>query len=207
MVNERLPMGIVARLSGYLAILTEIEKSGRANISSGRLSEYSGVNPTQIRRDLSAFGRFGRRGVGYEVGSLLGSIREILKVEGEHNIALLGAGSLGMAISASPIFRDHGFQIIAVFDLDPAKVGRQVGNIIVQHISELPAAVVEKNIELALLALPAAAAQEVTDALVTAGVRIIFNYSEALVEVPPNVVLHSMNPAGELLQALSLGRE
>lgn len=206
MVNIRLPMGLAARLSGYLAILTQSEKSGRTHISSKSLSEYSGVNPTQIRRDLSAFGRFGKRGVGYNIQFLIERIREILMVTGEHNIALMGAGNLGMAISSSSIYTDHGFRIVAVFDIDPAKVGRQVGDIIVQHVSELTATVPEREIVLALLALPATAAHEVTESLIEAGVRIIFNYSEALIEAPAEVVVHSMNPAGELLHALYLGQ-
>ncbi|MHB0866189.1 MAG: redox-sensing transcriptional repressor Rex [Thermoleophilia bacterium] len=206
MGKNRLTMGLAARLSGYLAILTQSEKSGRTHISSKSLSEYSGVNPTQIRRDLSAFGRFGKRGVGYDIQFLIERIREILMVTGEHNIALMGAGNLGMAISSSSIFKDHGFRIAAVFDIDPAKVGRQVGDIIVQHVAELAASVPEREIMLAVLALPATAAHEVTESLIEAGVRIIFNYSEALIEAPAEVVVHSMNTAGELLHALYLGR-
>lgn len=204
MVQDKLPLGLTARLSGYLAILTQNDKDGRSYISSKSLSEYSRLNPTQIRRDLSSFGRFGKRGVGYDVKYLMGRIREILMTAGEHNIALLGAGNLGMAIAGSAIFNDHGFQIAAVFDIDPAKVGRQVGDIIVQHVAELAATVRERNIMLAVLALPAPAVQEATDSLVEAGVRIIFNYSEALIDAPPQVAVHPMSPAGELLHALYL---
>jgi len=200
--SERLSLGVAARLSRYLQILTQTRKAGRSVISSQSLSEYSGINPTQIRRDLSSFGRFGKRGVGYNVDHLIDSIKEILHTSGQHNIALMGSGKLGSAIAGSDIFSDHGFRIASIFDIDPARVGRYVGELKVHHVSELERLVKEKGIIVGVIAVPADAAQQCTDALVSADVRIIFNYSDALVDAPPGTTVHSMSPAGELLYAL-----
>src|SRR5665811_669855 len=121
--GERLSLGVAARLSRYLQVLTQARKMGRETISSQELSDYTHVNPTQIRRDLSGFGKFGKRGVGYNVESLVVEVRKILRTSGQHNIALFGAGHLGTAIATSDIFADHGFRVVAVFDLDRDKVG------------------------------------------------------------------------------------
>ena len=110
---------------------------GRETISSQELSEYTHINPTQIRRDLSGFGKFGKRGVGYNVDSLVAEIRKILRTSGQHNIALFGAGNLGQAIASSDIFADHGFQIVAMFDVEPAVVGKEVGSLQVRDFGEL----------------------------------------------------------------------
>ena len=199
---DRLSVGVAARLSRYLQVLTQAKKMGKDRISSQEISEYTNINATQIRRDLSAFGKFGKRGVGYSIDSLLGEIRRILRTQGQHNIALVGAGRLGQAISSSPIFAEHGIHIAAVFDTDPEKVGRRVGNIDVSDYSTLADQVRDKNIIVGVLAVPASSAQQAADDLVAAGVKIIFNYSEALLDTPPDVVVHTSNPAVELLHAL-----
>jgi redox-sensing transcriptional repressor len=201
-VPERLTVGVAARLSRYLQVLTQARKMGKDRISSQEMSDYTNINATQIRRDLSAFGKFGKRGVGYSVDGLLGEIRRILRTQGQHNIALVGAGRLGEAIASSPIFAEHGIHIAAVFDTDPEKVGRSVGNVPVDEYGKLADAVREKNIVVGVLAVPAGSAQSAADDLVDAGVRIIFNYSEALLDVPSEVAVHTSNPAVELLYAL-----
>jgi redox-sensing transcriptional repressor len=175
---------------------------GKQRISSQEIADYTNINATQIRRDLSAFGKFGKRGVGYSVDGLLGEIRRILRTQGQHNIALVGAGRLGEAIASSPIFAEHGINIAAVFDTDPEKVGRRVGNVDVSDYSTLAETVREKNIVVGVLAVPATSAQSAADDLVHAGVRIIFNYSEALLDTPGDVAVHTSNPAVELLYAL-----
>jgi redox-sensing transcriptional repressor len=166
------------------------------------VSDYTNINATQIRRDLSAFGKFGKRGVGYNIDSLLSEIRKILRTQGQHNIALIGAGRLGQAIASSSIFAEHGINIAAVFDTDPEKMGRTVGQQTVRDFADLPDTVRDKNIVVGVLAVPAPNAQQAADTLVDAGVRIIFNYSEALLDVPPDVAVHTSNPAVELLHAL-----
>src|SRR5262249_18009202 len=197
-----LTVGVAARLSRYLQVLTQARKMGKQRISSQEIAEYTNINATQIRRDLSAFGKFGKRGVGYNIDSLLGEIRKILRTQGQHNIALIGAGRLGEAIASSPIFAEHGINIAAVFDTDPAKVGPQVGNVEVSPYVRLPDVVREKNIIVGVLAVPGTSAQQAANDLVGAGVKIVFNYSEALLDVPSDVAVHTSNPAVELLYAL-----
>jgi redox-sensing transcriptional repressor len=199
---ERLTVGVAARLSRYLQVLTQAKKMGKDRISSQEIADYTNINATQIRRDLSGFGKFGKRGVGYNIDSLLGEIRGILRTQGQHNIALVGAGRLGQAIASSPIFAEHGINIAAVFDSDPSKVGTQVGGVTITEYGDLAGAVRDKNIIVGVLAVPATAAQTVADDLVDAGVRIIFNYSEGLLDVPAEVTVHTSNPAVELLHAL-----
>jgi redox-sensing transcriptional repressor len=200
---ERLSLGVAARLSRYLQVLTQARKMGKETISSQELADYTHVNSTQIRRDLSGFGKFGKRGVGYNVDSLVTQIRKILRTSGQHNIALFGAGRLGQAIAGSDIFADHGFRVVAVFDTDPNKVGRQVNEQLVVRASEELATVVENDeIVVGVIAVPTEAAQQVADELVEAGVKIIFNYSEALLQVPPEVTVHTSSPAVDLLYAL-----
>jgi redox-sensing transcriptional repressor len=201
--GERLSLGVAARLSRYLQVLTQAKKMGRETISSQELADYTHVNSTQIRRDLSGFGKFGKRGVGYNVDSLLAQIRKILRTSGQHNIALFGAGHLGQAIASSDIFADHGFRIVAIFETDPSKVGERINeSLAVRPYDDLEAVVENEDIVVAVLALPADAAQAVADDLVRAGVRIIFNYSEALLQVPPEVTVHTSSPAVDLLYAL-----
>jgi redox-sensing transcriptional repressor len=201
-VADRLTVGVAARLSRYLQVLTQARKMGKDRISSQEISDYTNINATQIRRDLSAFGKFGKRGVGYNIDSLLGEIRKILRTQGQHNIALVGAGRLGQAIASSSIFAEHGINIAAVFDTDESKVGTTVGNVQVSIYAQLPDIVRDKNIIVGVLAVPAPSAQAAASDLVSAGVKILFNYSEALLDVPSDVQVHTSNPAVELLYAL-----
>src|SRR3982751_6528425 len=171
---DRLSLGVAARLSRYLQVLTQARKMGKETISSQELSEYTHVNSTQIRRDLSGFGKFGKRGVGYNVDSLVSQIRKILRTSGQHNIALFGARHLGKEIASSDIFADHGFRVVAIFDQDPGKLGERVGPAVVRHPDELKTVVEEEDIVVGVLAVPTVAAQELADRLVDAGVKIIF---------------------------------
>jgi redox-sensing transcriptional repressor len=202
MATDRLTLGVAARLSRYLQVLTQAKKMGKSSISSQAISEYTNVNPTQIRRDLSGFGKFGKRGVGYDIDSLIEQIRKILRTSGQHNIALFGAGNLGQAIATSGVFADHGFRISAIFDVDPSRVGMRLGDLTVRHYDELVAVVADDGVMVGVLAVPGEAAQAVADDLVAAGVKIIFNYSDALLTVPSDVTVHTSSPAVELLYAL-----
>jgi redox-sensing transcriptional repressor len=201
--TERLSLGVAARLSRYLQVLTQAKKMGKETISSQELADYTHVNSTQIRRDLSGFGKFGKRGVGYNVDSLVSQIRKILRTAGQHNIALFGAGYLGRAIASSDIFADHGFRVVAIFDADREKVGDRItDHLVVRPYDEVKQVVAEEEIVVGVLAVPSEAAQQVADDLIGAGVKIIFNYSEALLQVPPEVTVHTSSPAVDLLYAL-----
>jgi redox-sensing transcriptional repressor len=204
--GDRLSLGVAARLSRYLQVLTQAKKMGKETISSQELADYTHVNSTQIRRDLSGFGKFGKRGVGYNVDSLVSQIRKILRTAGQHNIALFGAGHLGQAIASSDIFADHGFRVVAIFDNSQKKIGQQVGEgktaLTVRPTDDLDKVVQEEDIVVGVIAVPTEAAQAVADDLVEAGVKIIFNYSEALLQVPPDVTVHTSSPAVDLLYAL-----
>jgi redox-sensing transcriptional repressor len=202
MAADRLTLGVAARLSRYLQVLTQAKKMGKSTISSQAISEYTNVNPTQIRRDLSGFGKFGKRGVGYDIDMLIAQIRKIMRTSGQHNIALFGAGNLGQAIASSGVFADHGFRISAIFDVDPKKIGTRVGDVAVRPYEELPEAAAEDGIMVGVLAVPGTAAQHVADDLVASGIKIIFNYSDALLSVPSDVTVHTSSPAVELLYAL-----
>ena len=202
LVSDRLTVGVAARLSRYLQVLTQAKKQGRDSISSQEIGEYTNVNATQIRRDLSGFGKFGKRGVGYNIDYLITEIRKILRTSGQHNIVLIGAGSLGQAIARSSVFADHGFNVAGIFDNDASKAGQMFGSVRVQDVSELQGAIRDKNVIVGVLAVPEAAAQEAADMLVRAGVKIIFNYSDALIDTPADVTVHRSSPVVEILHAL-----
>src|SRR5918999_1502208 len=160
-LSERLSLGVAARLSRYLQVLTQARKMGKETISSQELSEYTHVNSTQIRRDLSGFGKFGKRGVGYNVDSLVSQIRKILRTSGQHNIALFGAGHLGRAIAGSDIFAEHGFRVVAIFDTDARKIGERIGDrgqLTVRSYEDLEKVVEEESIVVGVLAVPTEAA-------------------------------------------------
>ena len=202
-VAERLTVGVAARLSRYLQVLTQARKMGKDRISSQEIAEYTNINATQIRRDLSAFGKFGKRGVGYRTDALLDEIRKIMRTQGQHNIALIGRGAAGQ--------RDR-----QLADLRGARhphrgrvrprhrEGRPpVGDLVVSSTTpSSPEIVRDRNIIVGVIAVPAEPAQDAADALIDAGVKIIFNYSEALLDVPSDVAVHTSNPAVDLLYAL-----
>jgi redox-sensing transcriptional repressor len=201
-LSDRLSLGVAARLSRYLQVLTQARKMGKDTISSQELSDYTHINSTQIRRDLSGFGKFGKRGVGYNVDSLVSQIRKILRTSGQHNIALFGAGNLGQAIASSDIFADHGFRVVAIFDVDSKRIGKKIGSLVVRPYESMREVIEEEGIVVGVLAVPASAAQQAANDLVEAGVRIIFNYSDSLLQVPPDVTVHTSSPAVDLLYAL-----
>lgn len=200
--GQHVPQGVIERLPLYLNVLIELRRDGHSTASSARLGELTGVNPAQIRRDLTHFGTFGRRGVGYEVVSLIDRIQRILGSDQTHRLVLVGAGNLGSAIAAYDGLRKHGFVVSAVFDADPAKIGSRLGDLIVRDASELERAVREQGIRIGVVAVPPVAAQSVADRLVAAGVQVILNYTPSVVRVPPGVTLHNTDPVQELLHTL-----
>lgn len=200
--KERIPEGVIERLPLYLNVLIQFRQEGQTTVSSARLGELTGVNPAQIRRDLTHFGSFGRRGIGYDVTTLIDRIQRILGSDHTHRLVLVGAGNLGSAIANYNGLRKHGFLVTAIFDVSPARVGSRIGDIVVQHVSELERAVIDQSIRIGVVAVPPEAAQSVTDRLAAAGVRVVLNYTPAIVQVPAAVTLHNTDPVHELLHTL-----
>lgn len=200
--SKRVPEGVVERLPLYLDTLLALADTRQATVSSARLGELTGVNPAQIRRDLTHFGSFGQRGVGYDVGALTTHIQRILGADHANRIALVGAGNLGTAIANYSALDTHGFVLSGVFDNDPAKVGRDLGRLHVQHVDQLDEFIRSLEIAIGIIAVPTVAAQDVADRLCRAGVRCILNYTPVSVVVPEGVVLHNTDPVHELLHTL-----
>ncbi len=201
-MTERIPEGVIERLPAYLNILIQLRGDGVTTVSSARLGELTAVNPAQIRRDLTHFGSFGKRGVGYDITMLVERIQRILGADHAHRLALVGAGNLGSAIAGYQGLRQHGFTVTAIFDNDPAKVGVRIGDIAVQPVSELEEILRTQDIRIGIVAVPSEAAQGVTDRLAAAGVRVILNYTPVIVRVPQGVTLHNTDPVQELLHTL-----
>jgi len=192
----------VRRLSLYLQFLHECEARGLATVSSGALAERGGASPAQVRKDLSFFGSFGRRGVGYNVPLLAGRLREILGLVRRYRVILVGAGRVGAALAAYPGFRQRGFDVVAVYDADPARIGGAVDGLLVRSHERLEADLAAERADIAVIATPAGAAQGVADRLVKAGVRALLNFAPVTLAVPPAVTVSDVNMALEL-EALS----
>jgi redox-sensing transcriptional repressor len=201
-VQAHIPVGVIERLPAYLNVLLQLRTSGDMTVSSARLGELARVNPAQIRRDLTHFGSFGRRGIGYDVQTLVDRIQHILGSDHVHRLALVGAGNLGSAIAGYAGLSKHGFIVSAVFDTDPAKIGGRIGDLAVLDMNDLDAAVRRQSISIGVIAVPPEAAQSVADRLAAAGVRVLLNYTPVMVEVPEGVTLHNTDPVQELLHTL-----
>lgn len=188
----------IGRLSLYLRLLVELKEAGVETVSSDELASQSGTTAAQVRKDLSVFGTFGKRGLGYEVEELEARVRDILGLETEWSVALVGAGRIGAALYGYENFRRQGFFIEAVFDKDPAKVGQRWDGLEVQPDDAMEAVVRDREIEIAVLAVPAGSAQPVADRLVASGVRGILNFAPTRLEVPSHVVVRSVDMALEM---------
>jgi redox-sensing transcriptional repressor len=186
----------------YLNALVQLRQDGVSTVASSRLGEMTGVNPAQLRRDLGHLGYLGRRGVGYDVGTLVSTIQRFLGSDHTHRLALVGAGNLGSAIARYRGLRNHGFIVTAVFDADLRKVGQRLGDVIVRHVDELERAVADQQIRIGVVAVPPEAAQDVADRLVDAGIGLILNYTPVMVRVPDPVLVHNSDPVQELLHTL-----
>ncbi len=194
---SRISESTVRRLSHYYRVLEEVEGEGKRMISSHRLAEREGVTSAQVRKDLSYFGSFGRRGLGYNVAHLRGEIRAIMGLERRWRVVVVGAGNIGSALIAYRGFEKQGFDIVAVFDRDPARIGQRIGAHVVQDIATLPAAAAHGHFDIGVVATPIRAAQEVVDALVLAGVCGILNFAPRKLFVPPQVALRTVDMAME----------
>ena len=200
--ERRIPEGVIERLPLYLNVLIQLRSDGVATVSSARLGGLTDVNPAQIRRDLTHFGSFGQRGIGYDVISLIDRIQRILGSDHTHRLVLVGAGNLGSAIAGYNGLRKHGFIVSSILDVDPVKIGTRIGDVIVQPLDDLERVVAEQQISIGVIAVPPAAAQAVADQLASAGIRVMLNYSPVIVRVPAGVTLHNTDPVQELLHTL-----
>ena len=198
MASNQIPDIVIGRLPIYLRALTYMAEEGQEITSSQELGERLGISSAQIRKDLSHFGEFGKQGTGYEVAYLRDQLKRILKVERTWPVALVGYGDLGHALAHYGGFVAKGFEIVAVFDNDPNKIGQKVADKEVLDVARLPEVVQEKNIKVAIIAVPSSAAQEVADALVEAGIKAILNYAPIHISVPPDVRVQYIDPAAHL---------
>jgi redox-sensing transcriptional repressor len=194
----------VRRLSLYVQFLDECAREGLATVSSGALAERGGASPAQVRKDLSFFGSFGRRGVGYSVPVLQARLREILGLGRRYHVILVGAGRVGAALAAYPGFRARGFDVTAIYDAAPSRVGSTVDGLTVRHVDRLEADLAAPGgaADIAVIATPAQAAQGIADRLVKAGVRALLNFAPVTLAVPRGVAVSEVNMALEL-EALS----
>ena len=188
----------VRRLSLYLRYLEEFEDQGIDTISSEALASRGGTTSAQVRKDLSFFGSFGKRGLGYAVPELAGRLREILGLKRRYRVAMIGAGKIGSALVQYRGFRQRGFDIVAIYDVDPAKVGRQWNGLTVQHLDTLDAELQRRPVDMAVLVTPAEAAQAVVERLVRLGVKAVLNFAPVQLSVPDDVVVKTVNLALEL---------
>jgi redox-sensing transcriptional repressor len=188
----------VRRLSLYLRFLEEFEGQGMETVSSGALASRGSTTSAQVRKDLSFFGSFGKRGLGYPVPELADQLREILGLKQRYQVGMIGAGKIGSALVQYRGFRQRGFDIIAIFDSDPEKIGRQWNGLPIQDIDTLEAEFGRRPMDMAVLVTPAEAAQAVTDRLVRLGIKAILNFAPVQLVVPDDVVVKTVNLALEL---------
>jgi redox-sensing transcriptional repressor len=192
------PEATVARLATYLRVLGSLGDRGITTVSSEELAIAAGVNSAKLRKDLSFFGSYGIRGVGYDVATLTEEIARTLGLTVHRCVALIGVGNLGQALAGYAGFATRGFRVTALIDADPERIGTTIRGLVVRDIRELPAIVVENDITIAVLATPAAVAQEVCDRVIAAGVTSILNFAPVVLNVPPDVDVRKVDLAAEL---------
>lgn len=195
---KRIAESTVRRLSAYLRFLEEFESHGHQTISSGELAAQGGTTSAQVRKDLSFFGSFGKRGLGYSVSALSASLREILGLGRQWSVVIVGAGKIGAALAQYKGFRERGFKVVAVYDVDHARVGRTLDGIVVRDQKEMEGDIARLKPQIALIAVPAEAAQTLVDRVVKSGIRAILNFAPTPLNVPAGVTLRSVNMALEL---------
>ena len=196
--GRRIPEATVARLPVYLRSLIEVADTKTATISSERLAEMAGVNAAKVRKDLSYLGSYGTRGVGYDVEYLLFQMSRELGLTHDWPVVIVGIGNLGAALANYGGFTDRGFPIAALVDADAAKVGEKVGDLVISHLDDLPDLAREHGIAIGIVATPAAAAQDVADRLVAAGIPSVLNFAPAVISVPEGASLRKVDLAVEL---------
>lgn len=195
---NKIPDIIIGRLPIYLRALQRMAEKGMQTTSSQELGDRVGISAAQIRKDISQFGEFGKQGTGYRISYLMDKIREILKVNRIWDVAIVGAGDMGHALARYQGFVDRGFRVLMVFDSDPQKIGSKIGEFVVENTASMADRIRQEGVVVAMLTVPAAAAQEVTDMLVKAGVKAILNYAPISLNVPDGVRVQYIDPATHL---------
>lgn len=195
MAQKKIPDIIIGRLPVYLRALRHMQSEGKQTTSSQELGEQVNVSAAQIRKDLSQFGEFGKQGTGYNVAFLVRKLSEVLHVDRVWDVAVVGMGDMGHAIARYQGFTDRGFRVAMLFDNDPAKIGEQVGGFTVLDAAEMIPAIQKAGIKVAMLCVPASAAQAVANQLVQAGVKAILNYAPISLSVPPGVQVQYLDPS------------
>ncbi len=201
-MSRRIPESTVRRLSHYLRSLEDLGTEEGHTVSSEELAQRGQTTAAQVRKDLSHFGSFGKRGLGYRVDELRVRLRQILGVDRTWRVALVGAGRIGSALFAYPDFNVRGYDVVAVFDNDPAKVGRRWGDVTIRDVRELETVIRDTGVELAILAVPGPAAQDLAERAVKAGVKGILNFAPIRLRVPSHVPVEDVSLVMEL-EALS----
>lgn len=198
MNTKKIPDIIVGRLPVYLRALQRMADMGLKTTSSQELGEHVGISAAQIRKDISQFGEFGKQGTGYSIEFLLDKLREILKVDRIWDVVVVGAGDMGHAVANYQGFQDRGFRVVSIFDNDKSKVGMKIGNFVVEDTEVMVERIRTADIKIAMLSVPASAAQDVADKLVQAGVRAILNYAPISLNVPNQVKVQYIDPSTHL---------
>lgn len=195
---DKIPDIIIGRLPIYLRALQRMAEKGKKTTSSQELGDYVGISAAQIRKDISQFGEFGKQGTGYSIPFLIDKLREILRVDRMWDVAVVGVGAVGHALVRYQGFSNRGFRIVMIFDVDPTKIGTRVGEFVVEDAAKLTDRVKAAKLRIAMLAVPAAVAQDVADRLVQAGVKAILNYAPTNLNVPKGVHVQHIDPATHL---------
>jgi redox-sensing transcriptional repressor len=199
---KRVPDSTVRRLSLYLGFLEELEGRGEKTVSSDVLARLGGTTSAQVRKDLSIFGSFGKRGLGYLVRELTASLRDILGLGRDWQVCIVGAGKIGLALAQYPGFREKGFHVTALYDSSPAKIGTSLNSIPVRDVRCLAGDATHQQFDIGVIAVPAGAAQIVANTMATAGIKAIMNFAPAQLVVPPDIVMRTVNMGLEF-EALS----
>ena len=195
MPTHDIPDIVIGRLPIYLRTLQRMAQNGQQVTSSQELGDLLGISPPQIRKDLSQFGEFGKQGTGYHIEFLSEQLKMILNLDQIWDVAIIGAGDVGHALARYQGFLDRGFQVTMIFDNDPEKVGKKMGDFVIQDTANIVEVAQDAGIKVAMLAVPAAVAQIVADQLIEAGVKAILNYAPIQINVPPDVKVQNIDPA------------
>lgn len=198
MTTKKIPEGAISRLVVYLREITSLANMNIRTISSAELGERTNFNDAQVRKDLGYFGQFGVSGSGYDINELKGILEKILGKNRTWNVAVVGAGHLGLALLAYPGFKEHKLNLVAAFDSEAKKIGKKIGNISVQSIENMPKAINDKKVSIGIIAVPADSAQDVADKLVSSGIECILNFAPASLNVPENVKIKNVDLSREL---------